>query len=178
MKVLAFAASNSNKSINKTLIHYAVKQLPSNIEVETLDINDYELPIYSVDLEQAHGIPSSVDRFLAKIAEADLLLISYAEHNANYTVAYKNLFDWATRKNMEVYQNKPIIMLSTSPGEGGANNVLSMAINSAPFFGGSVLGSLSVPSYYENFDNETNELINPDLAAQLKELLHTISARK
>jgi chromate reductase len=48
-------------------------------------------------------------------------------------VAYKNLFDWASRKKREVYQDKPIIMLSTSPGAGGAKSVLSAATESAHF---------------------------------------------
>ena len=56
MKILAFAASNSLNSINKALIDYAAILLDKH-EVETLNINDYEMPIYSNDLEDAHGIP-------------------------------------------------------------------------------------------------------------------------
>ena len=67
------------------------------------------MPIYNSDFEVAQGIPGAASRFLDKIAKADALVISYADHNGNYTVAYKNLFDWASRKNREVYQGKPII---------------------------------------------------------------------
>lgn len=35
--------------------------------------------------------------------------MSCAEHNGNYTVAYKNLFDWASSKNQNVYQGKSIV---------------------------------------------------------------------
>jgi chromate reductase len=65
MKVLAFAASNSRKSINKDLIRYASTRLPDS-DVEIIDINDYEMPIYSSDLEEAHGIPEAASRFLDK----------------------------------------------------------------------------------------------------------------
>ncbi|MCC2606956.1 NADPH-dependent FMN reductase [Planctobacterium marinum] len=170
MKVLAFAASNSRNSINKALISYAVTLLPEH-EVEVLDINDYPLPIFSVDLEQEQGIPEVVGDFLDKIAGADALLISFAEHNANYTVAYKNLFDWATRKQLKVYQGKPIIMLSTSPGKGGAGNVLAMARTSAPYFGGTVAGALAIPAFFDNFDTKTNRLTNTELDKQLRQTL-------
>jgi NAD(P)H-dependent FMN reductase len=170
MKVLAFAASNSRKSINKDLIRYATTRLPDS-DVEIIDINDYEMPIYNSELEEAHGIPEAASRFLDKIAEADALVISYAEHNGNYTVAYKNLFDWASRKNREVYQGKPIVMLSTSPGAGGAKNVLSLAVESAHRFAGTVKASLSVPEFFRNFDRDEGVLTNPELVAQLEETL-------
>jgi NAD(P)H-dependent FMN reductase len=170
MKILAFAASNSRKSINKDLIRYAATLLPDD-DVDIIDINDYEMPIYNIDLEEAHGIPEAASRFLDKIAKADALLISYAEHNGNYTVAYKNLFDWASRVDRKVYQDKPIVMLSTSPGAGGARSVLSLAVESAHYFAGRVVASLSVPEFFKNFDRDEGVLINKDLAAQLKETL-------
>ena len=101
----------------------------------------------------------------------DALVISYAEHNGNYTVAYKNLFDWASRKTQEVYQGKPIIMLSTSPGAGGAKSVLSLAVESAQFFAGKVKASLSVPEFFRNFDRDEGVLTNLQLIAQLEETL-------
>ncbi|MFD2165872.1 NADPH-dependent FMN reductase [Thalassotalea euphylliae] len=173
MNVLAFSASNSRKSINKLLVTYA-SSLLEHYTVEVLDINDYEMPIYSSDLEEMHGIPNAASRFLNKIAEADALLISFAEHNGNYTVAFKNLFDWASRKNMEVYQSKPIVLLSTSPGPGGASSVLRLATESAHFFKGNVLAFLSIPSFYDNFDLEKGELTNLELLSQLKAAVATI----
>ncbi len=173
MKILAFAASNSRKSINQSLVNYASSLLPEH-SVELLNINDYEMPIYSSDLEEAHGIPSAANRFIAKIAEADALLISFAEHNGNYTVAYKNLFDWASRERMDVYQSKPVVMLSTSPGPGGASSVLKLASESAHFFKGNVTATLSIPSFYDNFDLEKGELVNVELAVKLKKALATL----
>lgn len=175
MKIIAFAASNSRKSINKALVTYATTMLVQH-SVDILDINDYEMPIYSADLEEAHGIPDAASRFLEKLGEADALLISYAEHNGNYTAAYKNLFDWASRKNKEVFQGKPIVMLATSPGPGGAKSVLGIARESAQYFNGKVLASLSIPRFYDNFDQEKGELTNADMVAQLKAALSAFDA--
>lgn len=54
-KIIAFGASNSTKSINKTLANYASKKL-AKVEFELLDLNDFEMPIYSADREAESGI--------------------------------------------------------------------------------------------------------------------------
>jgi len=145
MKVLALAASNSKHSINKQLAIYTASLVP-HAEIEILDINDYEMPIFSEDREKELGQPQPAKDFFQKIGEADLIIISYAEHNGTYTAAFKNLFDWTSRIDMKVYQNKAMILLSTSPGPGGAQNVLNTALTSAPHFAANVIGSLSIPS--------------------------------
>lgn len=170
MRVLAFAASNSSMSINRILVEYAASLL-ENSEVETLDIHDYETPLYRSDREAADGIPQLAHDFLARIAAADALIVSFAEHNGAYSAAFKNLFDWCSRIGREVWQDKPTVMLATSPGQGGAGRVLDFAVNAAPHFGGNVVGHLSVPKFYEAFDREIGALVDQELDAQLRQLI-------
>lgn len=178
MKVLAFAATNSRQSINKQLVTHAANQLTANAgaEVEVLDLNDFEMPIYSVDREAANGIPEPAKAFFNKIGEADAILISFGEFNGSYSVAYKNVFDWASRIDMKVYQGKPAVLLATSPGPGGAQSVLGTAVGSAPYFDLNVKGQLSVPSFFDNFDAEAGVLKNADLAENLNQVLASLSA--
>lgn len=174
MKVLAFAASTSSQSINQQLATHAANLLQQNaqdIEIELIDLNDFEMPIYSSDRENENGIPEQAHAFRNKIGEADAVIISFAEHNGSYTAAYKNTFDWTSRIDMKVYQDKPAVLLATSPGPGGAQNVLGAAVGSAPYFGLDVKGSLSVPSFFDNFDAEKGELKNKELAQALTEQL-------
>ncbi|MCL1092470.1 NADPH-dependent FMN reductase [Shewanella kaireitica] len=166
MKLLAFAASSSSKSINKQLAIYAAS-LVEGAEVEILDINDYEMPIFSQDREELLGQPELAQQFFSKLGEADGIIISFAEHNGSYTAAYKNLFDWTSRIDMKVFQNKPMVLLATSPGPGGAASVLAAASGSAPYFAADVKGSLSIPSFFDNFDMEQQTLRNPELKASL-----------
>ncbi|ABV88527.1 NADPH-dependent FMN reductase [Shewanella pealeana] len=170
MKLLAFAASSSSKSINKQLATYAAS-LVDGADVEILDINDYEMPIFSQDREEELGQPEQAQKFFAKIGEADAIIISFAEHNGSYTAAYKNLFDWTSRIDMKVFQNKPMVLLATSPGPGGASSVLAAAAGSAPYFAADVKASLSVPSFFDNFDMEKQQLRNPELQDKLKSAL-------
>ena len=55
-KILAFGASSSATSINKQLATYAAHQF-ANATVEVLDLNDYEMPIFSINKETKTGIP-------------------------------------------------------------------------------------------------------------------------
>lgn len=169
-KVLAFAASNSSVSINRQLVTYAASLL-DDAEVDTLDIHDFEMPIYRHDREEADGIPQLAHDFLARIAAADALVISFAEHNGSYSAAFKNLFDWCSRVGREVWHNKPMVLLSTSPGPGAAGRVLSIAETAAPHFGGEVVASLAVPKFYEAFDSDKGCLTDEALDASLREAL-------
>lgn len=166
MKVLAFGASNSKKSINKQLAVYAASLL-DGADVEVLDLNDFELPLFSVDKETEIGSPELAAAFFKKIGDADAIIVSFAEHNGSYTAAYKNLFDWCSRINQKVFQNKPMVMLSTSPGPGGAKNVLQTAVNSAPHFHADVKASLSLPSFNDNFDVESGVITNEEIRSEL-----------
>ncbi|WP_409439783.1 NADPH-dependent FMN reductase [Psychromonas sp. GE-S-Ul-11] len=159
MKVLAFAASNSENSINQKLAAYTAS-LISDAEVELLDINDYEMPIYSIQREVKLGKPQQALDFYEKITEADVIIISFAEHNGSYTAAYKNLFDWTSRIDMKVYQDTPMLMLSTSPGPSGAASVLASATGSASYFAADVKGTLSVPNFFDVFDIVSNKMID------------------
>jgi chromate reductase len=174
MKLLAFAASSSSKSINKKLASYAAS-LVSDATVEILDINDYEMPLFSQDKEEILGQPDAAKAFYAKLGQADAIIISFAEHNGSYTAAYKNLFDWTSRIDQKLFQNKPMVLLATSPGPGGANTVLTAATGSAPYFAGDVKGSLSVPSFFDNFDSEKQEISNPTILDELQSVLAQLS---
>ena len=177
MKILAFAATSSTKSINNQLLKYA-GSLVDGAEIQMLNLNDYELPLFSEDREQELGQPELAKAFLEKIAQSDALVISFAEHNGSYTVAYKNLFDWASRINPKVFQNKNMIMLATSPGPGGAASVLATAVASAPFFNGNVKASLSVPGFYDNFDVEQGRLKNDEIDKQLATVMNNLMGSK
>ena len=62
-----------------------------------------------------------------------------------------------------------MVLLATSPGPGGAKSVLAAATGSAPFFAADVKASVSVPSFYDNFDMDTQRIANADILAQLQQ---------
>ncbi len=166
MKIIAFAASSSRQSINKQLVSYAASLL-EGIEIEILDLNDYELPLFSVDREAQLGQPQLAKDFLQKIAASQGLMISFAEHNSTYAAAYKNLFDWCSRIDKKVFADKPAVFLAASPGGRGGASVLGEALASAGRFGAHVVASLSVPNFTDNFDSAAAVLTHAELNQQL-----------
>jgi chromate reductase len=170
MKIVAFGASPSKNSINKKLATYAAS-LFENAEVEVLDLNDFSMPIFSVDAEEGIGQHALAQSFLDKMASADFLVVSLAENNGNFSAAFKNIFDWCTRINGKVFQQKPMLLMATSPGGRGGASVLEIAKNAFPRFGTEVKGSFSLPNFDVNFDTEKGQISNIEMDAELKKIV-------
>lgn len=165
MKIFAFAGSNSSTSINKELIKFVLRSFP-NEEINLIDLNDYLMPIFSVDLEK-NGFPQEAHRFLQDISEADIIICSLAENNRSYSAAFKNIFDWASRINGKVFQDKPMFLMTTSPGGYGGGNVMAEASKFFPQFGAYIKETFSLPKFYENFDLE-NGIVETELRSTLQ----------
>jgi NAD(P)H-dependent FMN reductase len=163
-KVMVFGGSNSKTSINKKLAIYAASFL-KNTAIEVVDLNDFPLPLFGVDLEEEQGIPLEAYSFNKKLNEVDGFIISLAEHNGSYTVAFKNLLDWVSRINVKVWKDKPMLLLSTSTGVRGGKSVLDVAKTRFPFMGAIITKTFSLPSFSDNFNNHkiTDEFLNDDL---------------
>ncbi|MEM9517116.1 MAG: NAD(P)H-dependent oxidoreductase [Actinomycetota bacterium] len=181
MKILAIPATNSRNGINRQLMGYAATLLESgtlgvDASVEILDLNDYEMPIYSDERRHGEGFPEPAQRFLDQIGAADAVIVSFAEHNGSFSVAWKNVYDWASRIDMQVYQGRRVAMFATAPGPRGGLGVLEHAALAAPFFSADLVGTLSIPSFGENFDVEAGELSNAELRAEFIRILGALVA--
>lgn len=170
MKIIAFGASPSKNSINKKLATYAAS-LFENAEVEILDLNDYQMPLFSVDIEEEIGEHELAQAFLGKIASADLLVVSMAENNGNYSAAFKNLYDWCSRIQAKVFQGKQMLLMATSPGARGGASVLEIAKNAFPRYGADVQSTFSLPSFNENFDTHKGQISNAELDNDLRRIV-------
>ena len=170
MKILAFGGSSSTKSINKQFAKYAAGLFKGG-EVDLIDLNDYELPLFSVDKEKVIGQPEVARQFLDKIEWADILVISVAEHNAGMTVAFKNIYDWASRQKKLVFNNTPMLLLSTSPGKRGGASSLEAAQISMKWYGGNIKATFSLPSFNENFNVENSRISNKELDDAIRDII-------
>jgi chromate reductase len=173
--IIAFAASSSSRSINRKLVTYATGFV-TTAEVEILDLNDFELPLFSEDREVELGQPQLAHRFIDKISASDGIIISFAEHNGCYSAAYKNIYDWASRIKPKVYQDKPMVLLATSPGSRGGQSVLELASNQIPRFGGELIASISVPSFSENFDEDSGTMTNAEISVEIQQAVERLSS--
>ena len=165
-KIITIAASNSQNSINKKLLSYT-SDLLEDVEIISIDLNDYVLPIFGVDYENENGIPTAIKRLSELFDKADGFIISLAEHNGTYTAVFKNILDWLSRVNMKIWREKSMLLMATSLGDRGGATVLQSAAAYFPFMGASITDTFSLPSFNDNFkNNQIND-------KKLKEDIHS-----
>ncbi len=169
MKIIAFGASTSKTSINKYFATHAAGQFDGH-DITLLDLNDYDLPVYSIDIENESGVPDTAKRFYSDLQSADLLIISIAEHNGYFTAAFKNLHDWVSRHEMKMFAGAKMLLLSTSPGAGGAKTALDAAVAKFPYSGSEIVGTFSLPKFGENLKDK-DQIQDEDLKAKFDKVI-------
>jgi NAD(P)H-dependent FMN reductase len=169
-KILAIGASSSTNSINRTLANY-VANLVEDATVTALDLNDYEMTIYSIDKENGDGIPEQASKFKRQIETHDGIVLSLAEHNGSYSAAFKNVLDWSSRLEGPLWANTPMFLMSTSPGKRGGATVLQIAMTYLPRMTAQIVAHFSLPSFRLNFSEEDgiiDEDLNKEFMAQFQ----------
>lgn len=120
-EILLFSGSNNPQSINQQLIGAIAGRLAGTNNT-VIDLMDYDMPVYSVAVQNARGVPAAVLQLKQQIDAAGLLIISVPEHNGLMPAFFKNILDWLSRAGPDyrVFYSKPVILLSAAPGAGGA----------------------------------------------------------
>jgi NAD(P)H-dependent FMN reductase len=108
--------------------------------------------LYSSTIEKNKGIPAAVKQLLEKLKKVDGFLLASPEHNGLMPAALKNLMDWLSRADGKYLNGLTTMLLSTSPGGfGGANNLKVMS-RLIVYTGAELVGTYSLPSFFDNFD--------------------------
>ncbi|MBU0744650.1 MAG: NAD(P)H-dependent oxidoreductase [Gammaproteobacteria bacterium] len=124
-KILLMAASLRQDSCNKKLINLVAKLgIEQKIEIEQLDFADFIAPLYSGDIEEKNGLPEMVQTFIAKLKDADGLVIASPEYNFSTPGTLKNLLDWVSRARPMPWVKYPVMLCSASPALAGGSRGL------------------------------------------------------
>jgi chromate reductase len=90
-----------------------------------LEIGDIRLPLYNED-EDGETSGAAVTAFRRAISDSDGLVISTPEYNHGVPGVLKNALDWASRPSgKSALQNKPVLIISNSPGFTGGVRALA-----------------------------------------------------
>lgn len=179
MKIIAFAGSSSIASINKQLVSFVINKAATDLkaEIELLDLNDYDVPLFSVDKEKRGEVPVEVHTFISKLKQADGIIISLAEHNGSYTAVFKNLMDWASRTELKFFNGTPMFLMSTSPGGFGGGNVMEAALARFPKFQANIVSAFKLPNFGDNFSVENgiiDDLLNAEFEAKYRAFVEVL----
>lgn len=179
-KILAFATSNSRQSINHKALAHLTTFLPRE-DVQLLDIRDWDIPIYDVDLEREQGVPLPIQQLAQQLQTADGLILALAEHNAYITAFFKNILDWLSRVDRYFLSGKKVMLVGVTPGRGGAAYAIEAMRLLVHRYGGEVAAELKIPSYRYNTVEEgsgvrfSNAEIRTEAQQKLEEFAHALT---
>ena len=119
LKVVSFSGSLRKGSINTAALRALKALAPADLAIDIFDLS--EIPLYNDDLRTGSGYPASVQSFRDALKSADGVLIATPEYNFSVPGGLKNMLDWTSRGADHPWAQKPVAMLSASPGPlGGA----------------------------------------------------------
>jgi len=148
-KILAFSGSFSSDSINHQLVVYTSSLVKNDVSIVRLA--DFEAPIYRNELETESGIPDEIQKLRLLFDDADAFIISTPEYNGSIPAGLKNTMDWLSRTGGKIFQDKPVVIMSTSHGGRGGQSILGHLSAVIPFWGAQLVGAFSLPKFSENF---------------------------
>lgn len=176
-KVLAFAGSTREGSVNKKLVAEAAgiaRQMGANVTV--IDLKDYPIPFYDGDKETQEGMPEKAKQLRQLMIQSNLILIASPEYNGSVSGLLKNVIDWTSRSeaagsSRDAYKGKKFVIMSASPGStGGARGLehLKMIIEN---IGGTVVAKqVTIPNAYSAFDSQ-GHLKDPKVKKELQDMI-------
>jgi NAD(P)H-dependent FMN reductase len=153
-RILAFSGSARRDSLNKKFLAVAVQEARAGgADVTLIDLNDFSLPLYHGDLEDAEGMPANAKKLVELISQHAALLITSPEYNSMITPLLKNTLDWCTRGDDDPFPGKVAAVISASPGQYGGVRSLVLAQQLLLKLGCHVVpGQCSLPKAHEAFD--------------------------
>lgn len=168
-KILAFAGSNSSRSVNRMLVERAAARV-TEYPVTLIDLREFDAPIFSEDLEQSDGVPDRIMKLKELFTEHDAFMIASPEHNGMMPAFFKNIMDWLSRTEGKIFQDKPVLLMSASPGpRGGQTNLMNMKAL-LPWWGASaVFADVHLGSFYQAFDVGSGTLNDPEEDKRLEQ---------
>lgn len=180
IKVLAFAGSTAQQSVNKKLMGEAVAFMKeAGAHVTVVSLKDYPMPFYDADLEKEEGMPPFAKQFRQLMLENQVILIASPEYNSSISGVLKNTLDWMSRSeegaaSRKAFKGKKFILMSASPSASGGARGLVHLKSILEAAGGNVIAKqFTVAEAHKAFD-EQGHLKDPLLKNQLKELVQSV----
>lgn len=173
-KVLAFAGSNSPVSINQRLVE-ATAQLIDFAHVDLISLRDFSVHFYDVEREKQEGIPAKMIELNALLSQYEGFILATPEHNGIPPAFFLNTLDWLSRVNRNIFNDKPMLLMSTSTGFKGGEGALRILESVIPRFGANVIGAHPFPSFHHNLIEL--DFVNQDELIKLKLVLDNFKSQ-
>ncbi len=177
MKLLTFAASLREGSLNRKLIRVAARYAEeAGAEVDLVHFRELAPPLYNADVQENDGFPAETQRWKELLETCDGMIIASPEYNYSLPGTLKNAVDWISRIRPGPLRGKTALLISTSTGQfGGIRGLWQLRI---PLEG---LGVHVYPDMYvlpwgsKMFDEE-GRIVEEERGEFLKKMIVSFSA--
>ena len=164
LKLIAIVGTNSKRSTNRQLLQYMQKHFADKAEIELVEIKD--IPVFNKPADKQ--IPTEILEIVAKIEEADGVIIGTPEYDHSIPAVLMSTLAWLS---YGVYPllNKPIMITGASYGTLGSSRAqlqLRQILNS-PEIKASVLPDEFLLSHSLQAFNNNGDLVDLDVIQKM-----------
>lgn len=171
--LLGLSGSLRAGSFNRKLLRLSADVYGADTFVEA----DLRFPLFDGDLQEAEGIPASVQLLADQIAQAEAVVIATPEYNGALSGVLKNALDWVSRVEGNPWLDKPVAVQSATGGRsGGALAQASLRAVMTPFAARVLSGrDVMVAQAWGEFDAD-GQLKNERYEAALQKQMAALKA--
>lgn len=120
LDIVGLCGSLRNGSFNRSALDLAASLMPSSMAMQVVEWRN--TPAFDAD-DFAKGYPAQVQALRDRVRRADAVVIATPEYNFTIPGAFKNMLDWLSRGEDQPFAQKPVAILSASPGPVGGARV-------------------------------------------------------
>ena len=176
-RILAFSGSLRKDSFNQKLAAIAAEGArDAGAEVTLIELRDFPMPLFDLDLEAASGKPEEAKRLKALLLSHQGLIIASPEYNSAYSAALKNTIDWVSRGDspdeppISALAGKSAVIMAASPGGlGGLRGLVPLRMLLGNLGITLLPDQIAIPSAYQAFGTD-GSLVDPKQEAAVKAL--------
>ena len=150
-RVAALCGSRREGSYTRAALHYALDAAgAAGVETDYIDLGDpaLDLPLYHPDVEPEEA--GDVANVLARIREADAVLIGSPVYHGSYSSAFRSIHDWC---GFDEYENTVAGLLVVAGGEAYAGALNHMRVTVRWLHGWTMPHQVGIPAAYEKFED-------------------------
>ena len=152
-RLLLVSGSQRRESLNARLLRHLAEPLEGRCDIELLEPQDVDLPLFNQDLEADPAVMRRVHSVHQRFQRCHGLIVASPEYNGQLTPYLNNLIDWVSRlayidtRFVNPFIDLPVLLCSASSGWSGGALAIPQARSLFGYVGCLVIGdTVCVPN--------------------------------